>query len=129
MAKQNRLMKDHLCIHEREFGELSASLPRIEEKIDTLYSTVLGHTAGINNLINYQASHNGEAKGKKDAEVRQQVAEELKLQTARDNRSKRMGWIMAGIAFIGVLTGIYFGFRNLNKNIKSEIKTEIQKMK
>lgn len=148
MALKNARLEHNICIHEREFGEvttllekiskevygngevgLSKSIPRMEEKINNLAISVSSHSVVVTKLLEYQASHNGEAKGKKDAEIRQYVADELKLQTARDKRAWVRAWVMAVIAFITVASGIYFGFHKMNKDIKTGVKTEIEKIK
>lgn len=145
-------MSDH-CMKENELGKMAAILdkisaevygngqlglaktvPRLEEKINTLVTATAAHTSVIANLVNYQTSTQGVKEGikkaeeeKRKVEAKQLIAEELKLQKQRDKFTRVCQTIGAIIAFIGLATGIYFGFNKLNNNIKEEIKTELSR--
>jgi hypothetical protein len=124
-------MEQHSCLHEKELGELSAvvsriskevygngelglakTVPRLEEKINSLVHSVASHTQVISNFIEFQAVHNGEIKGKKELEERDKIAKELKATERRDKIQSRFLYISAILIFTGLLINAYFGFRN-----------------
>ena len=142
-------MEKHDCNHEREFGEittllakvskevygngedgLSKTVPRLEMKINDLCGSVASHTKVISNFIEYQASHNGEEKGKKEEEVRTAIATELKSTRKRDKIQRVFLFIMAFIAVIGLSLTAYFSFTS-NKQlpkVEDKLTNEIRLM-
>ena len=121
-------MAEHNCIQEKQIGEITAilgriskevygngdaglikTIPRLEEKINNLVGSVSSHTKIISNFIEFQATHNGEEKGKKDNEARALVAQELQQTQRRDM------WYRI-LTILGLAVAIYFGVVNSYKN-------------
>lgn len=145
-------MVTHVCKQEREIGEitvllgriskevygngeqgLTKTVPRLEGKINDLVGSVAAHTKIISNFIEFQASHNGEKKGKKeeeekerDTKIRERIAEELKATQKRDKTQRVFLFVMAGLVFIGLIINAYFGFKN--SKVPEQIKTSIDNM-
>jgi cell division septal protein FtsQ len=85
----------------------------------------MSHTRIISNFIEFQASHNGEAKGKKELEEREKIAKELESTQRRDKIQRRFLFIMATIAAGGLCLTAYFGFINSKRSDKAVKNTEI----
>jgi hypothetical protein len=136
----------HICIQEGPLGKIAAdnariikdyygngqegtqkTMLRIATNVDTLVGTTAGHTKIIADLLSYQVSHEGEDRGKKKAADDKIIAVNLTAQTRRDRITRRYQTIGAIIAFIGLATGIFFGFQKINKELKKEIQTEFSK--
>jgi hypothetical protein len=127
-------MSEHDCIQEKEIGKITAilekvskevygngdaglvkTIPRLEEKINNLVGSVASHTNVISSFIEFQATHNGEVRTKKEIEEREKIADDLKATQRRDKIQRRFLYISAILITIGLGINAYFGFRN-NKN-------------
>jgi len=135
------------CIKENELGEITAildrmesdlygngregilkSIPRIESKINDLSSSVTYHTKVISNFIEYQATHDGEERGRKELEARQLIAKELEATQRRDKVQRRFVNAMIIVGVVGLCITAYFGFkgRNTPEQIETAIRQEIR---
>jgi hypothetical protein len=133
-------MPEHDCIQQKEIGRISAildkiskevygnheaglvkTIPRLEEKINNLAGSVASHTNVISSFIEFQATHNGEVRSKKEMEERAKIAIDLLATQKRDKMQKIFMSIMAIIAACGLTLTAYFGFIN-NKKQDTAIK-------
>lgn len=119
------------CLYKDQINKLVDSVPRLEEKINSLVGSVSAHTQIISNFIEFQARHNGEEKGKKELEARLLIAKELEVTQDRDKKQLRFWKIMAVIAAIGLCLTAYFGFKTSKmpsqlEDTKETIKKEIR---
>ena len=91
---------NHICIQ-------SGSLGRMEEKINNLVLSTSAHTKVISDLVTFQASHDGELRGKKQSVDEKAIADNLARQKKQD-----LYWKLATIATI-ILTaiGLYLGIK------------------
>jgi hypothetical protein len=121
----DRLSKEVLGNHQEG---LAKTVPRLESKINDLVGSVASHTKVISNFIEFQASHNGEIKGKKELEERERIAKELRTTQKRDKIQRRFLYVMAIIAATGLSLTAYFGYTNRKVPIQiQETKEEIKK--
>jgi len=127
-------MGEHDCIQEKEIGRMTAvlerickevygngevglakSIPRMEEKINSLNGSVASHTAVVARLLEFQATLNGEKNAKRDEEDRKKIAETLAREKEKDVFFKKIQTIGIVIAFLAMGSGMFFGFQNLKK--------------
>lgn len=132
-------MDEHKCNKESEFGEiatilnrlskevlgnhqegLAKTVPRLESKINDLVCGVASHTKVISNFIEFQASHNGEIKGRKELEERERIAKELKTTQKRDKIQRIFLYVMAIIAASGLAITAYYSYTNSLKITTTE---------
>ena len=136
-------MGDHNCIQEKEIGKITAildkiskevygngdaglikTIPRLEEKINNLVGSVASHTNVISSFIEFQATHNGEVKSKKELEERQKIAIDLAATKRRDKVQRIFLCIMAIIGAVGLTLTAYFGFKNNQKSAVIDMKVD-----
>ena len=121
-------MAEHPCIHEEDLGKMTAllekisseiygngqlglskTIPRLEEKINTLVGTTAAHTNTIANLVTFQATHEGEERGKK-------IASDLVRQKRKDSFWR----ITTIVAIIVSALGVFFLLNPGQKKLQSE---------
>lgn len=128
-------MEEHQCLKENELGKISSildkvskevygngevglskSVPRMEEKINNLTSSVAAHTVVVTKLLEFQTIQFGEGKAKKEIEDRQLIASELKVREKRDRLQRIFWFVMALIGIIGICVSVFLGVKGINQN-------------
>ena len=117
------------CIYKDQINKILDSIPRLEEKINNINTSVSAHTVVISKFLEFQANHDGEIKGKKEEIEREKIATELKSTQRRDKIQKRFLLTMAVIAAIGLSLTAYFGFRGNKKQDSIMVNQEVIKEK
>jgi len=103
------------------------SMARMEEKINNLAGSVTYHTKVISNFIEYQATHNGEEKGKKELEARQFIARELEATKRRDKTQRIFIYSMIILTAIGLFfagRGLFNKIGTVETTVKDEIRAQ-----
>ena len=116
------------CSYKDQINKLVDSVPRLEEKINSLVGSVSAHTQIISNFIEFQARHNGEEKGKKDLEAKLLIKNELEASKQRDKLQRRFWYVMAIIGAAGIVLTVLLNFKT-NKDVSTiepTIKNEIR---
>jgi hypothetical protein len=121
----DRLSKEVLGNHQEG---LAKTVPRLEGKINDLVGSVASHTKVISDFITFQATHDGEVRGKKEQEGRERIAKELELTKERDRLQRRFWYVMAIIGVLGIILTVYLNFKTSKKvdTIEPTIKKEIR---
>lgn len=122
---------------EQTIGDITEIKGHISDIKDQLKETINAASTASSSLEKYKIEVKSYEAGKDDTEEKQLIADELKArlkkevedrdliivnlkaQKISDHWQRTMWVIMAVVAIISVLTGLYFGFKGLNKRFNN----------
>jgi len=125
------MFREFLEVDKRRKEDITDIKDSLKE-VNANHNVLLGEITRVgSDLVAFKAAINGNKEGKKDAEERHNVAENLELTKARDNKYVVFSVIVSCITMAGVIAAIVFGIRNTkntNAIINNEkVRTEITK--